>query len=288
MKPQLHIRPFDHTNLYLSEMRDLSLLILPIYIQDPKSIHASVYRGEWAKYWFGIFFVVTFLLIATFIAATLNLYCALGILPAVFLFLRTSISTEEMNRNISRLAANEQAKQLSRARLFLKKSPFIMRRNDVLFENLPQLIIIEELLARCQQNSDNSCMQLSSNRNALEILKEQNIKTDHIIQMEARIEVLTEIVQEFEGVYRVLLGAQTRIHQERERLRMFAQNNKPTSKIEVFDNSPICTKDNDKLDFYEKILQKSIEKSTQFDTLWQKRFQKKRVLNRTNEDSSLK
>ena len=281
MKPQLHIRPFDHTNVRLFDMRDLSLLILPIYIQDPKSIRLSVYRGEWAKYWFGIFFVVTFLLLATLIAATLNLYCALGALPVALLFLRTSVSTEEMNRNITRIAANEQAKQLNRARIFLKKTPFIMRRKEVLFENIPQLIVIDELLAQCQKESDNSCMQLSSNRNALEILKEQNIKTDHIIQMEARIEVLTEIVQEFEGVYRVLLSAQNRIHQERERLRMFAQNNKPTSKVEVFDNSPICTKDEDKLVFYEKILHKSIQKAAQFDTLWQKRFVKKKALNQT-------
>ena len=281
MKSQLHIRPFDHTNFSTSDMRDLSLLILPIYIQDPKSIRSSVSRAEWAKYWFGIIFIVSFLLICTFIASTLNLYCVFGVLPIALLFLRTTISSEEMNRNISRITANEQAKQLNRARNFLKKTPFIMRRNNVLFENIPQLVIIEEMLQRCQSESDNNCMQLSSNRNALDILKEQNIKTDHIIQLEARIEILTEIVQEFEGVYRILLGAQNRIHQERERLRMFAQNNKQTSKVEVFDNSPICTKDDEKLAFYEKILIKSIEQSSKIDTLWQKRFEQKKQLSPT-------
>ena len=281
MKQQLHIRPFNHTNINASDMRDLSLLILPVYIQDPKSIRNSVSRAEWAKYWFGIFFVVSFLLICTLIASTLNLYCMFGVLPLALLFLRTTITTEDMNRNISRIAANEQAKQLTRARAFLKKSPFIMRRNNVLFENIPQLVIIDELLVRCQEESDNNCMQLSSNRNALDILKEQNIKTDHIIQLEARIEILTEIVQEFEGVYRILLGAQNRIHQERERLRMFAQNNKQTSKIEIFDNSPICTKDEEKLVFYEKILHKSIERSTQIDKLWKKRFEQKKLLSQT-------
>ena len=281
MKSQLHIRPFDHTNFSTSDMRDLSLLILPIYIQDPKSIRSSVSRAEWAKYWFGIIFIVSFLLICTFIASTLNLYCVFGVLPIALLFLRTTISSEEMNRNISRITANEQAKQLNRARNFLKKNPFIMRRNNVLFENIPQLVIIEEMLQRCQSESDNNCMQLSSNRNALDILKEQNIKTDHIIQLEARIEILTEIVQEFEGVYRILLGAQNRIHQERERLRMFAQNNKQTSKVEVFDNSPICTKDDEKLAFYEKILIKSIEQSSKIDTLWQKRFEQKKQLSPT-------
>lgn len=281
MKSQLHIRPFDHTNFSTYDMRDLSLLILPIYIQDPKSIRSSVSRAEWAKYWFGIIFIVSFLLICTFIASTLNLYCVFGVLPIALLFLRTTISSEEMNRNISRITANEQAKQLNRARNFLKKTPFIMRRNNVLFENIPQLVIIEEMLQRCQSESDNNCMQLSSNRNALDILKEQNIKTDHIIQLEARIEILTEIVQEFEGVYRILLSAQNRIHQERERLRMFAQNNKQTSKIEVFDNSPICTKDDEKLAFYEKILIKSIEQSSKIDTLWQKRFEQKKQLSPT-------
>lgn len=281
MKSQLHIRPFDHTNFSTYDMRDLSLLILPIYIQDPKSIRSSVSRAEWAKYWFGIIFIVSFLLICTFIASTLNLYCVFGVLPIALLFLRTTISSEEMNRNISRITANEQAKQLNRARNFLKKNPFIMRRNNVLFENIPQLVIIEEMLQRCQSESDNNCMQLSSNRNALDILKEQNIKTDHIIQLEARIEILTEIVQEFEGVYRILLGAQNRIHQERERLRMFAQNNKQTSKVEVFDNSPICTKDDEKLAFYEKILIKSIEQSSKIDTLWQKRFEQKKQLSPT-------
>lgn len=281
MKSQLHIRPFNHTNINADDMRDLSLLILPIYIQDPKAIRISVSRAEWAKYWFGILFIVSFLLICTLIASTLNLYCVFGVLPLALLFLRTTISTDDMNRNISRITANEQAKQLTRARSFLKKTPFIMRRNNVLFENIPQLVIIDELLVRCQEESDNNCMQLSSNRNALDILKEQNIKTDHIIQMEARIEVLTEIVQEFEGVYRILLGAQNRIHQERERLRMFAQNNRQTSKIEVFDNSPICTKDEDKLAFYEKILLKSIESSAQINTLWQKKFEQKKQLSQT-------
>jgi hypothetical protein len=217
---------------------------------------------------------------ATLIAAALNLYCVLGILPIVFLFLRTTISSEEMNRNISRISANEQVGQLNRARKFLRHTPFIMRRNNALFENLPQLILIEKLLIRCQEGSDNSCMQLSANRNALEILQQQKIKTDHIMQLEVRIEVLTEVVQEFEGVYRILLGAQNRIHQERERLRMFAQNSKITSKVEVYDNSPILRRDEEKLTFYENILLKSIEKASKMELLWQKRYTDKQQTTR--------
>jgi hypothetical protein len=280
MKPQLHIRPFDHSNLHLSDMRDLSYLILPIYIQDPKNILRSVSQREWAKYWFGIAFISVFILMATLIAAALNLYCVLGILPIVFLFLRTTISSQEMNRNISRISANEQVGQLNRARKFLRHTPFIMRRNNALFENLPQLILIEKLLIRCQEGSDNSCMQLSANRNALEILQQQKIKTDHIMQLEVRIEVLTEVVQEFEGVYRILLGAQNRIHQERERLRMFAQNSKITSKVEVYDNSPILRRDEEKLTFYENILLKSIEKASKMELLWQKRYTDKQQTTR--------
>ena len=63
---------------------------------------------------------------------------------------------------------------------------------------------------------------------------------------------------------------------------MFAQNNKQTSKVEVFDNSSICTKDEEKLVFYEKLLQKSIQGSAQLDTLWQKRFEQNKLLSRTN------
>ena len=84
-----------------------------------------------------------------------------------------------------------------------------MRRN--IFENIPQLVIIDQMLLRCREGQT-TIVCISSNRNALEILKEQNIK-NHFIQLEARIEVLTDIVQEFEGVYRILLGAQNRIHQ---------------------------------------------------------------------------
>ena len=62
---------------------------------------------------------------------------------------------------------------------------------------------------------------------------------------------------------------------------MFAQNNKQTSKIEVFDNSPICTKDEEKIAFYEKILIKSIEQSAKIDSLWQKRFEQKKRLSPT-------
>ena len=275
MKPTLHIRPFDYSNLRLSDMKDLSYLILPIYVQDPKSILQSVSQKEWAKYWFGISVVAVFFLIATLIAASLHLYCSLGILPIVLLFLRTTVSTSEMNQNISRIAANEQVKQLDRARTFLRKNPFVIRRNNVLFENLPQLIIIDKLILRCQEESDNSCMQLSANKNALEILQQQQIKTEHIQQLEVRVEVLTEIVQEFEGVYRILLGAQNRIHQERERLRMFAQNSKTNAKIDVFDNSPILIRDEEKLIFYEEILQKSIQQASQTDSLWQARYKEK-------------
>ena len=275
MKPTLHIRPFDYSNLRLFDMKDLSYLVLPIYIQDPKGILQSVSQREWTKYWFGIAFVSIFFLITTLIAASLNLYCSLGILPVVLLFLRTTISTEEMNQNIARMASNEQVKQLDRARIFLKKNPFFMRRNNVLFENLPQLILIDKLIVRCQEESDNSCMQLSANRNALETLQQQEIKTEHILQLEVRIDVLTEIVQEFEGVYRILLGAQNRIHQERERLRMFAQNSKISAKIEIFDNSPILILDEEKLLFYEDILQKNIQKAVQADEIWLARYKEK-------------
>ena len=276
MKPQLHIRIFDHSKLLQSDMKDLSYLILPIFIQDPKRIYRSVSQQEWLKYWFGIGVILFFILSVALLAASLNFYCTLGVLPIFMLFMKTTVSTEEMNKNISRIASRRHIQQLNQSRAYLSKNPFVIRRNNVLFENIPQLVIIEKLLVRCKEESDNSCVQLSTHRQAFDTLQKQNIQNELLLQLEVRLEVLNEIVQDFEGVYRVLLGAKNRIQQERERLRMLAQNSPPVGRLDVFDNSPILSRDDEKLRFYEDILLKSINKANKIDSLWQKRYENRK------------
>jgi len=277
MKPQLHIRIFDHNNLKQSDMKDLSYLILPIYIQDPKQIYRSVAQQEWFKYWIGITVIIVFFLSVALLAASLNLYCTFGVIPIFMIFMRTTVSTEEMNRNISRLSSKKHVLQMQQARTYLANNPFMIHRNNVLFENIPQLIVIDKLLIQCKEESDNSCVQLSTHRQAFETLQKQNIQNELLLQLEVRLEVLNEIVQEFEGVYRILLGAKNRIQQERERLRMIAQNRDNVGKLDVFDNSSVLIFDREKLEFYDRILIKCINTSNKLDSIWKKRFEDRQM-----------
>ena len=122
MKPQLHIRIFDHSNLQKSDMKDLSYLILPIFIQDPKRIYRTVSQQEWLKYWFGIAVILFFVLSVAILAASLNFYCTLGVLPIFMLFMRTTVSTEEMNRNIAKIASRRHVQQLEQSRSSMRSN----------------------------------------------------------------------------------------------------------------------------------------------------------------------
>ncbi|MEC7983768.1 MAG: hypothetical protein VX278_01310, partial [Myxococcota bacterium] len=253
MKRKLNFVELDSGQVQVEDLDLLEILPIGIDVQSSRKIRASIYRSEWGKYWFSLVLAGGFLLITGIAASALHMACTIVALPSIFLLLRGSISDEEMATNINRLSNRVIVENLEKAKLYLRKNPFIIRKRFTVYENLPHLIRLDQMITKCKEESNNTCLQLSFNQNALQEMLKTSPPTDqNLIQLQARVEVLAEAVQSFEATYSVLLSEENRLQQERERIRMSAQNASQKRFWDVFEHPPLTQINHEQMIFHER------------------------------------
>ena len=280
----LRIHEINPFKLYREELKLLEGLPLRISLQTPDGIRQRVVSQEKGKLWVGMVMVWgIFLGLGALCSGCTEENSTVWILVAVpialYMFLQKSISDDELNEIIKKKSRILILAEIKKAQTHLLNHPFMIRREDAIIENLPQLTHIETLLDHCKRESTMAAQRLLLYKSQLhDLLPEDAIVDDHlhkpnVRRLALRVNIFQDLMKTFEKTFALFMNERNRLLIEREKIRMqatldFHNDNIPSPQMQGYPSAPLELIDKEQQLFFEETLEEALKEFQNIDIRW--------------------
>ena len=146
----------------------------------------------------------------------------------LYLMLHRSVSEDELEEIIGRRSRDMLTEEIVKTKAHLETTPFIVRKEKVLYENIPQLLFINEMINKSKRDSQYYAQKLLQFKSQLIDALPSGMKLDEALEkpefkrLYIRVQLHKQLMDSYERSFGLMMEEKDALQIERDKIRIAA------------------------------------------------------------------